>query len=150
METLIKLALLQAFEKVTESIPQTKKETVFVNIEDVKPIDLTDFMTDNNIPENAYFCGKDNGYDGWECNSYLCYTVDVPTTEKDKLTFKKKQFNSRAFKCVFDILTINGYYRTGFNSGLLKEFDDTTVFDMYINKDFDRLTKYYSLHFELR
>jgi len=41
----------------------------------------------------------------------------------------------------------NGYKRTGYNSGLLKQFDDTTVYDMYISKDFDRLVKYYSLPF---
>ena len=37
--------------------------------------------------------------------------------------------------------------RVGFNSGLLREFADTTVYEMCINREFDRLVKLYSLSF---
>lgn len=52
-----------------------------------------------------------------------------------------------AFPLVSQLLRDNGYTRVGYNTGLLKEFDDTTVYDMYVDDDFDRLVKYYSLPF---
>lgn len=139
-------ALDDAFTKIEKITPQTKVDVKYVNIEDAKPSDIVDFMKENNIPENAYFGGKSNGYDGFD-QVCLCYDIDVPTTDKEKLKFKKGKFTQIAFEKVFQILTINGYKRVGFNSGLLKQFDDTTIYDMYINKDFDRLVKYYSLYF---
>ena len=35
-----------------------------------------------------------------------------------------------------------------FKFNLLKEFDNTTVYDMYINNEIDRLIRYYSLPFK--
>ena len=67
--------------------------------------------------------------------------------DKDKLKFRRKRFSTIAFKRVFDLLTTNGYKRVGFNSGLLRDYKDTTVYDMYMENDFDRLVKYYSLSF---
>ena len=57
-----------------------------------------------------------------------------------------------AWQSVKDVLSKNGYVRSNSNSslvsqGLLKEFRNTTVYDMYMKKDFDKLTKYYSLSF---
>jgi len=52
-----------------------------------------------------------------------------------------------AWAFIYDALIKNGYKRVGFNSGRLKEFNDTTVYEMYSSKDFDRLIKYYSLSF---
>jgi hypothetical protein len=36
----------------------------------------------------------------------------------------------------------------GYDSRDFKEFDDTSVYKMYKNKEFDRLLKYYSLRFK--
>jgi hypothetical protein len=35
-----------------------------------------------------------------------------------------------------------------FSVTLLREFKDTTIYDMYVNGEFDRLVKYYSLRFK--
>ena len=117
-----------------------------MRIFDVSPLNIVQFMKDNNIPDDAYFGGIDNGDDGYS-DICLCYDVIIPTTDKEKLNYKRKRFNTVAHKFVYDLLLNNGYKRVGFNSGLLKQFDDTTVYDMFINKDFDRLVKYYSLSF---
>jgi hypothetical protein len=107
-------------------------------------------MKDNNIPYNAYFKGIENGYDAYS-GYCLAYDIQIPTTEKDKSKskFRIDRFGTFAFKNVYDLLTTNGFKRVGYNSGLLKEFDDTTVYDMFINNEFDRLVKYYSLSFKL-
>ena len=105
-------------------------------------------MQDNNIPTDAYFTGRENGYDAWD-DICLGWEIDVPTTDKEKLKYKKQKFDNYAFQSVRVLLTQNDYKRVGYNTSLLKEFDDTTVFDMYVNEEFDRLVKYYSLRFVL-
>lgn len=146
MKNLIIKALDDALILLEKRIPQTKKEIKYVNIEDVKPSELTQFIKDNNIPDDAYFGNDLNKYEG--CDEVcLCYEVDIPTTEKDKFKFCRQSFTSIAWKCVFDLLIKNGYKRVPYNSGLLKQFDRITVYDMYINNDYDMLVKYYSLPF---
>lgn len=147
MKELLIQALDEAFVKLEKQVPQTKKQTKSISILDVKPLNLLEFMKANNVPDDADFDGKDNGYDGWN-DILLSWSIDVPTTDKDKLDFKRRRFSDVAFKCVYDLLTKNGYKRNGYNTGLLKQFDDTTVYDMYMSKDFDRLVKYYSLPFK--
>ena len=146
MKELIIQALNNAFVMLEKGTPQTKKKLIQVIIADVSPLNIVEFMRENNIPDNASFGGVDNGYDAY---SDICleYDVNIPTTEKDKLKFKRDRFPTIAFRLVYDLLTNNGYKRVGYNTGLLKQFDDTTVYDMYINKDFERLVKYYSLPF---
>ena len=143
MKDLIKKALDDAFILLEKRIPQTKKETKYICIEDVNPLEFYQFMKDNNIPDNAYFGGKPNDYDSFD-QVCLCYDVDIPTTEKDKLNFCQESFSSIAWKCILDLLIKNGYKEISYNSGLLKQFDGATVYDMYINNDYDMLVKYYS------
>lgn len=146
MKNLIKKALDDAFILLEKRIPQTKKEIKYVNIEDVKPSELTQFIKDNNIPDDAYFGNGLNKYEG--CDEVcLCYDVDIPTTEKDKLRFCRSAFTSIAWQFVYDLLIKNGYKRIPYNSALLKQFYGTTVYEMYINNDYDSLVKYYSLSF---
>lgn len=148
MKELIKQALTEAYELFEKEIPQTKTEikTVMLNVE---PINIVSFMKDNDIPDDAWFSTAEaEGF----CNSSdacLCYRIKVPTTDKDKLKFKKEKFTQVAWKFVYDLLKKNNYKRVGYNTGLLDNFRDTTVYDMYIANDFDRLVKYYSLPFIL-
>ena len=148
MKDLIKIALINAFANLEMQIPQTKPKLIEINIQDVTPLNIVQFMKDNDIPDSAWFGGKDNGYDGFS-EICLCYNVDIPTTDKDKLIYCKRRFTSIAWHYVYDLLLANGYKRVGYNTLFLKEFKDTTVYDMYIAKDFDRLVKYYSLPFKL-
>jgi len=146
MKNLIKDALDAAIIQVESRIPTTKKKYHYISVMDISPLKVTEFMKDNNIPDDAEFDGRANGYDAWD-DFGLSWTTDVPMTANDTLTAKKKRFNNAAFKFVYDKLTSNGYKRVGYNTGLLKEFDDTTAFDMYMDNDFDRLVRYYSLPF---
>ena len=147
MKELLIQALDDAYSLLENQIPLTKKKSESISITDVKPVDLVSFMKSNDIPDDAYFDGRDNGYDAWD-DILLSWEVDVPTTDKDKLEFKRKRFTDIAWKCLYDLLTKNGYKRVGYNTGLMKQFDDTTVYDMYMSKDWDRLMEYYSLSFK--
>jgi hypothetical protein len=99
MIKLILKALDDLKNKVDGLTPKTKKETKSMSIIDVSPLNIVSFMKENNIPEDAYFNGADNGYDAWD-DILLSWNIDVPTTEKDKLDFKRKTFNSNVFKYI--------------------------------------------------
>jgi len=147
MKNLIKDALDKAIVFLDKQIPQTKSIRKYSDsIMDVSPLDMADYMKANDIPMDATFDGVDNGYDGWD-DFVLSWLVDVPTTDDDKLKFRRKRFRDLAWRQVHDSLLANGYNRVGYSTALLKQFDDTTVYDMYIAGDYARLVKYYSLPF---
>lgn len=146
MKELIIQTLDEAFVLLEKQVPQEKKKNKTISIIDVKPLELISFMKSNNIPDDASFGGTDNGYDAWD-DIVLEWDINVPTTDKDKLDYKRRRFTDISFKLVYNLLTKSGYKRVGFNSGQLKEFADTTLYDMYINKEFDKIVRYYSLYF---
>lgn len=146
VEEIIELALDDAFATIQMTIPKTKKAIKSISIIDVNPLELTSFMKKNNIPDDAVFDGRDNGYDAWD-DILLSWEVDVPTSAKDKDAFKRKRFTDIAFRKVYDSLKDKGYKRKGFDSSLLKQFKDTTLYDMYTNQEFDRILQYYSMYF---
>jgi hypothetical protein len=147
MKELLIQALNDACRLLETQIPLTKRETKSISIADVKPLELIPFMKSNDIPvDDAYFSSGD-GDD--ECEYYepvISWEIVVPTTDEDKLEFKRNRFTAIAWKCVYDLLTKNGYKRVPFNMGLQK-FKDTTIYDMYTSTNFDRLVEYYSLAF---
>lgn len=148
MKELIIEALDSAYEKFKNTIPLTKKQTEYVSIDGISPLKLPEFMKENDIPQDAWLGGKPNGYDSFD-EVCLCYDIDMPTNEKEKDKYRKTRFTDYAWRAVYEklIKENTGYKRVGYNSGLLKQFDDTTVYEMYMAKDFDRLVAYYSLPF---
>jgi hypothetical protein len=90
MKDLIIAGLDSAFDQLIKQTPKTKKITKSISIYDVKPIDLPQFMLDNNIPADAYFDGKDNGYDGWD-DILLSWDINIPVI---KILQKPFPFNS--------------------------------------------------------
>ena len=85
------------------------------------------------------------------------------TSEKEKLEYKNYRFHDIAFKKVYDLLTTNGYKRisdrnqgritykqrskySGISSIIL--FDNKSVYEMYIDKELDKLVEYYSMYFQ--
>ena len=158
MKNLISKALNDAFTTLENRVPQRKKKTETISIQDVEPSQLMSFMKSNDIPNDAYFTGTDNGYDGWN-DIVLAWKVDVPTSEKEKLEYKNYRFHDIAFKKVYDLLTTNGYKRiSDLNRGRITYkkraissiimFDNKSIYEMYIDKDLDKLVEYYSMYFQ--
>ena len=160
MKNLISKALNNAFTTLENQLPQTKKKTKTISIQDVNPSQLMSFMKSNDIPNDAYFTGTDNGYDGWN-DVVLAWEVDEPTSEKEKSEYKNYRFHDIAFKKVYDLLTTNGYKRiSGQDRGRITYkkrsntvssiimFDNKSVYEMYVDKDLDKLVEYYSMYFQ--
>lgn len=145
---LIIKALDIAAERLAKATPKTKTVTKSMDVSDVAPKDLYKFMQENNVPDTAYFDVSDNGYDGWDAGTILLsWYFFIPTTQSDSEIFAQRKFQQIAFRSVHEILTQNGYMRVGFNSALLKDYRDAAIYNMYKDKDFDRLAKYYSMYF---
>ena len=146
VEELISQALDESFTLLEKQVPKTKKSIKSISIIDVKPLELSSFMKKNNVPDDAFFDGRDNGYDAWD-DILLSWDVDVPTSGKERSDFRRRRFTDIAFRKVYDSLKDKGYKRKGFDSSLLKQFKDTTLYDMYTNQEFDRILQYYSMYF---
>lgn len=163
-KNIIKEALKETNDLVSSQTPQYKDMTKYSGSLNVNPLEITKFMKDNNIPEDAEFDTIDNENNGYE-GFVLSWVVKVPTTNKDKIKFIRDRFNHRAFKFVSDNLIKQHYERKPFDSleyNKLKRDNDVVklygknpnfvklIYDMYIAEDFDRLTNYYSLFFKLK
>lgn len=158
------LVLKDAFTALKNRTPQTKKVQKEIIIEDVKPLDIAAFMKKNNIPDDAWFGGKDNGNDGYS-HVCLCYDVSVPTTAQEKLDYNRRNFSTMVHKRLYDLLIPKGYKKIPYSLDTYKELCDskivqltlltklrsneTTIYDLYMSKDFDKILKYYSLSFVL-
>lgn len=148
MKDIIIEALDNTFNSIIQKTPKTKMTTDSVSIEDVNPLDIPTFMKDLNIPDDAYFDGTANGYDGWIPGDIkLSWDFEIPTTEADNKKFMEKRFSGVSSKNVYNILITNGYKRINGHSSRFLEFRDNSIYDMYLKKDFDKLVKFYSLVF---
>jgi hypothetical protein len=150
MKDLILQALDDAYLILQRRIPLTTKHVESMSIIDVSPIELRQFMIDNNIPDNAYFSGEDDGYHGYS-DFLICWDIDRVTTDNEKLSFQRNSFTRIAAPIIQKLLLQNNYKRipVTFGNKLWKTFQDTTVYDMYIEKKYDLLVSYYSEAFEL-
>jgi hypothetical protein len=147
MKDLLIKALDEAFVKLNNQTPPTKNKTIYVNIESVNPSDINTFIKDNNIPEDCYFGGEPNGYDSFD-TVCLCYDIQIPLTEKELLLHKQKKFDSVLGYILYDLLVKNNdYKRVPYDAILFRQFNKKPIYDMYIEKDFDMLLKYFSLRF---
>ena len=147
MKELIIKSLDEAFEKLAKIAPQAKNVNKQVNIKGLTLGQIQEIIKENNIPINATI---EEIEDREKYEIGILWYVEKPTTNDDILEFMRKDAWGYAFKAVHKALTENGYNykRVGFGSKILAEFDCTTVYDMYINKDWERLVKYYSLQFK--
>lgn len=147
MKELILEALDSAFFAVKGRLPQTKKVQKDIDIMDVDPINLLSFMKEKGVPDNAWFGGRNDGYDGYS-SFLLCWDIVVLTTEQDNLKFMRTHFPTRAFKQIFDAMTANGYKRVGVNTSEFSKFKNLNQYDLYVKNEFDVLVEYYSLYFK--
>lgn len=147
MQELILSALSVALEKLENRVPQTKNKENFISLRDVEPLKLMEFMRENNVPEDAWFDGEDNGYDAFSDIGLMWWT-EIATTQQDKLKFKTKRFDDIAWNCVRDILVANGYKVCPIDYVFLREFKCDNLYNMYTKGEYERIFKFYSFRFK--
>lgn len=144
-------ALQDMLNKSKAKAPTTKVVSQYSSsIADMTFDELSQYVKEHNIPTQAFVTiQKEYGFLGEDEHIVFEWHIKVPTTAEEKEDAIKRWVNtSVSFRAVSDALTKNGYKRVGVNSINFKKYRDTTVYDMCINREFDRLHEYYSLFFE--
>lgn len=148
MKKLIIEALREAFDMLEKQVPKTKKVVkTSCSILGMPISELPRFVKDNNIPEDAMFDGVPNQYDGLD-DIVVSWKIEVPTTDAEKLEYKRRRFKDVAWKIVYHKLLDNGYKRiSNFSSSSLKPFEDLNHYDLFVENNFDTLLEYYKIYF---
>lgn len=147
MIDILKEILPLAMEKTIKQAPKVKMIGVEKDISDVKPQDLQTFMEENNIPEHAEFSTMDEDYGIIETNNCCLYwNESVPTTDVEQQYYIVRRFDQVLWGFLYKRLTENGYTRTGCCSSIFKKYP--SVYEMYMDKDFERLEEYYLHRFK--
>jgi len=104
-------------------------------------------IEDVNQMEIFYQCDENYGTED-DSGIYTVVQVDYELSDKELEQIYNRRFENRLWKMIYAEFIELGYKRAGYDSRDFKEFDDTSVYKMYKNKEFDRLLKYYSLKFK--
>lgn len=165
MKDLIISALTETFEFVTKRTPTTKIVEEFFDANECSIADLQQIIKDNDLPQDAFLemwhPQEDNiNYDNWnyDGDGYLIDAlgfvkrVVIPTTEKDQLRYKVKEMRAKAWINIELILYNNGYSHNYYyynNDNMFKgcPTEKIDVYNLYINKEWDKLVGYYSKYY---
>ena len=139
------------------SVPLTKTITKTIAIEDGMNINslqekISNISKKHKVDEKDIWISVDEDEDfTLGCNTArlcACFKAEVKKSGKDIHLETKKRVNNSSFGIIHRAMTAEGFKRVGFGSNLLAPFDDTTVYDMAIAEEFDRLADYFSLYFD--
>ena len=150
MKELLIEALNGAYLKMKICPTKTVLKSRYIGDEPTES-ELEAFSKELGVPQSelSYGCLDDECDDDENNDVYLQWKVEVNKTEKELRAEARKRFERFAWYAIFKILSKDGYLRSPFNQGAdyIEGFNDTTIYDLYINKDFDTLVAYYSLGF---
>ena len=139
------LPTLEDLHKQLMRNPAPRNKRVIRESEDITAIKVADllvYMQQNNIPGNAKIMHNAKSVN-------LQWESIEPTTEDDTLKYIKRSFNGwKTVKAVHDILTENGYNRISVWSNEYKPYKNTSIYEMYISEEYDKLRSYFSLTFD--
>lgn len=144
MKDLVIQSINEAFKRMEELTPTQKGKVHFESIREINPLQLVEFIKENNIPDDATFEGQDNGYDGYD-DFGLHWITPIPTTQADKDKFQKDWFNRNFGNKVGGLLKDNGYKRVPYNHLLFKKFNNICMLTEYKKGNFNLFIEYFSL-----
>jgi len=78
----------------------------------------------------------------------LSFKVEVQKSIEEIETQKRKFFERKAWYSLYTTFSKMNIKRIHGNHETWKSFKDTTIYDLYLNKDFEKLYSYYSLFFQ--
>ncbi len=150
-DTLKNIILEKVLPEISTLNVNTRKSiTKIVEIEDGQNLKtltetVSEISKEYNIDVDKIYIGIDQDYDGGKFCAY--FDLEVDKTSKEIETELSNLIERRTWKIIFDNITKKGFRRIGFNTSLLKSFDDTSVHMMIKNNAIDRLVSYYSFRY---
>lgn len=145
MINIIKEGLDKAYENIKKTYCKDKNVRKEISIIDVEPLELTNFMKENNIPDDAEFSGTDNGYDGWN-DIVLAWYVKEPISEKEIDKIYRKFFYKKALMYVPKLLVNNGYIWK--QTGSVQKNISSLLYQKYLENDEQWLVEFFSKSYE--
>lgn len=148
----MKNLILQALDKCLYELPPVKKTKIveksyYLNSGSIQEIErqVKEISLKTSIDtHHMYIYSKEDAE----------MAVIVPTIHE--LTLQEieqrvaRSFNLRCFKHVYNNLISNGFTRISSPQSKYKTFDDTTVYTMFLTKQYDRLVDYFLLSFKFK
>lgn len=146
-------ALPLALEKLEAKVPLTKNEFRTVDLSDVKPKNLQQFIQDAGLEgEDLQFTisHEEDGF-SWQGTHTLalCYWTTVDTTEDERLAFRRKRFDDALWAQMYRLLWDAGYTRVGSGLGVFEKFEGKPLYDWYSEGRIDILEMRYGWSFGL-
>lgn len=133
MKDKIKQLLNEAMQEAKEkSSNHTVRKTKEISISDVSPLELSQFIEENNIPKDCWFSG-DGDY-----NPVLIWEIIVPASEVQKKKELIRKFERLSWYKIRDCFLDKGYKIKSCSVHY-------TIDELYLNyfKDIDLLVEYY-------
>jgi hypothetical protein len=140
MKNIIETAFKKAHNTI--KINNTRNVSVEKIIEQGRFSEIKDQIKSYNVSEEeiSMYVNNDN-------ELIISFEIEEIKTEAEKIKEFIYYFNKRVYRFMYNEMIENGYKRVGFNSALLKPFDNINLYELYIHNDFETLEKYYSLYF---
>ena len=148
MKALINTVLTELLSDKRSRLPQSKTVTRTRSVLEETPYTLAKFMDDNGIPKEAWFEGDSPDYFEQSYSDFvLCWEVEIPTTDADKLNYLERVFNSNAFTRVAKALLADGYKRISPDHQTLKQYRGMSHYSLFTEGNMDTIVDYIKLHF---
>jgi hypothetical protein len=140
MKNIIETAFKKTYNNI--KINDTRNVSVEKIIEQGRFSEIKDQIKSYNVSEEeiSMYVNNDN-------ELIISFEIEEIKTEAEKIKEFIYYFNKRVYRFIYNEMIENGYKRVGFNSALLKPFDNINLYELYIHNDFETLEKYYSLYF---
>jgi len=136
----------------TVTVVPEKQITKIIEIEEGQNLTtlnktISTIAEEYNIEPEKIFIGADKGYDDSFLLSVYFDTI-VSKTKNEIENEMKSIIERKSYRIIYDNMIKNGFKRVGFNSKLLKNFNDTNVYEMIKNNELNKLVSYYSFWFD--
>lgn len=134
--------------EVLTKVPETKKIFHAVNIDNVPPTEVVNFMGERDIPPTAYFSTVkvDEGL-GMITYPSLNYYTEEETTAKDREGYISRTFNHRVMSNTRKLLRENGYKTIPVKTDDLDQFSGMDDYTLYKAGKWDTIEALYFLYF---
>lgn len=138
------------------SMPKpTRMESAFISVEEGLNIiefnnQIQEIADSLNLDINTLKIGTE-GVDVYSTDIArigVFYDKEYPIPEKEYKRLLRGKFERLVWYRLYKELIAIGYKRESGDNYKFRKYKDTTVYDMYINKEFTKITDYYSLFFK--
>lgn len=142
IEYVIKMAIEKLRIEANTKAPKTMLKRHYIDVMDITPFDLPSYMVSQNIPKDAEFEGKDNGYDAYSSFGLVWYT-NIKISKEAKINFIQAYIKRNGTSKIHRELINEGYLKSNIFNSLDYRKSGLSNFLNAIDNDFKNVVEYY-------